>query len=84
MIALSSDPIVVIELNHRGQIKSIASNISNNLNVVVCNNQALFKEEAKGKPFDTTRPIQPIQILRAYRKSARKPRPLREWMNGGI
>ena len=67
MTPLTTNPNAVILLNPEGRIEAVASNVAPDLKVVITSDRATFADEAANKPFDTTRPVQPEQVM-AMRK----------------
>lgn len=65
MTPLPCNPTVVILLNKNadGLVEAVASNIDPDLNVKVVTTVVDFNNEACNKPFDSTRPRQPEQVL---------------------
>lgn len=55
MYPLPVNPTVAVLLNPEGKVEAIASNISDDLKVVVVKDRAAFEAEACNKPFDSTR-----------------------------
>ena len=64
MYPLPVNPTVVVRIDSNGQnVLAVASNIDADLKVVIVKDDASFAEEAANKPFDSTRPPQPHQVL---------------------
>lgn len=50
------NPVVVVHIEN-GRVINSASNIGNDLNLVVVDNATAFNNESLGKPFDSRRPV---------------------------
>ena len=57
---MPENPTVALRLDQQGRVTAIASNLSPDLTVVITRDNDTFKAEAANKPFDTTRPPQPV------------------------
>ena len=69
MIPLPQNPTVVLRRDIFGEIVAIASNVSDDIRVILVDTDTDFKREAANQPFDTTRPVQPVQVLAARKNS---------------
>lgn len=67
MTPLTENPTVVVRVSPDGKLVDVASNVSQDLKVVIVGSATAYADEAANKPFDTTRPVQPTQVL-AMRK----------------
>jgi hypothetical protein len=63
MTPMPDKPTVALRLDQQGRVTAVASNISPDLEIVITRDANTFKDEAANKPFDTTRPPQPAQVL---------------------
>ena len=58
MIPLPVNPIVVMQVApDSGKVVAVATNVAPDLTVVVVENDADFKEQALGKPFNLGTPV---------------------------
>ena len=66
---IPENPKVVILLNKNanGLVEAVANNIDPNLNVQVVTTVVDFNNASAGVTFDSTRPVQPTQVL-AHKK----------------
>jgi hypothetical protein len=69
MINIPENPRVVIRVNGKGNVASVASNIAPDLTVELVREPADYQDLAANCPFDTTRPVQPVQVLAAKKNS---------------
>ena len=69
MIPLTENPRVVIRMNSKGNVASVASNVAGDLAVEVVTEQADYQDRAANCPFDSTRPVQPTQVLAMKKNS---------------
>lgn len=67
MTPMPVNPVVVVQIEN-GRVINTASNIGNDLTVVAVDNATAFNTEAAGKPFNSTLPIQPTQVLAMKKK----------------
>jgi len=71
MIPLPVGPNAVVRIGDNDEIINTASNISSDFTVLVVRSEAEFKTEAANKTFDSTRPVQPVQVLSSAASAAR-------------
>lgn len=69
MIPLTENPRVVIRINGKGNVASVASNIAPDVKVELVREPADYQDLAANCAFDTTRPVQPVQVLAAKKNS---------------
>ena len=71
MTPLPTNPNAVILVDTENKIVATASNISEDFIVKVVTERSAFVAEAANKPFDSTRPPQPVQVLSSAASKAR-------------